>query len=214
MDYCLHRGRYGSWSWRFQSGTIVVLSRHNWWCAISIFKNSVLTSDVLSDFAVRCRKLSLGEITLSRFQVSVLWTFSCIFTWDCLTLSVVSNSVAVPSLETLTNISRHSHYSPRTFRFTQDHIGVTSWILTTWFVDASDTKIIGLVFDRSGDHWLCHCRFFRKFLSLFSLRHGSRNFGEIWNKMTEMTTRKRVPSHDVLPSKKVVSLIFGETIFR
>ena len=37
---------------------------------------------------------------------------------------------------------------------------------------------------------------------------------KIWNKMTEMTARKRAHSHDVLQTKEGVSLIFGETTFR
>ena len=50
-----------------------------------------------------------------------------------------------PLPEALGNTSGHSHCSPRTFRIAQDYIGVTSCTPTTWTVDASDIKIIGLV---------------------------------------------------------------------
>ena len=114
-------------------------------CVISIFKNSVSTSVVLIDFVVRCRKLSLEEITNSISFPS----FSAlnIFLYFHLTVSDIVSRVQFSRCslsETLRNTSRHSHYFLRTFRFTQDHIGVTFCIPTTRTVDVSDTKIIGL----------------------------------------------------------------------
>ena len=102
-------------------------------------------SVVLIDFAVRCRKLSLEEITLSRFQVSVLWTFSCLFTWECLTLSVVSNSVVVPCRRlciTSVGILIALPWLPDLLRTFLESLPV---LPTTRIVDASDTKTIGLV---------------------------------------------------------------------
>ena len=144
MDCCLHRRRYGSWSWRPQSQIILVLSRHNWymqspywripfWC----LSNSPISLSVVGS----CRWKKQIYLVF-KFQCSEHFhVFSLGSVWHCQSCPIQSLSLS----ETLGNSSRHSHCSPRTFRFAQDDIGVTFCIPTTRTVDASDTKIIGLV---------------------------------------------------------------------
>ena len=165
---------------------------------IFILLNSVLTSVALTDFCCSLPETVVrrnNSILFPRFR---LWTFSCVFTWECLTLLVVSDSVAVRcrklwvtpvciviTLPGLSGLLRAVLVSLPTLQ------RLESW-------DAWHTTTLGPVFACTGlsGLWFRHCRTFTNIfapvLSSTCVSDSWRN----WNKMTEMTASKRGHSHD------------------